>query len=399
MDKGGTWRNLALIAGAAAAIPLLSIARSPASASSREPAHGMEAPGMTDMAMGTSGPDMVVGHPSDRDFGRAPSAKPLPAPAVPPEVPALPGEPMARALSAQSAAAYLDTVAVNWTRQRQCGTCHTNYAYMMGRPALNARGLGADAEAKVRAFFAERVRNRTSTPALPHTLILGAVLAINDAGHGRGLSPATAEALDQAFELQDGDGGWTYPAMFYSPPLGDAWYGAAMVALGTGLAPDGYARTPRAMAGTARLRDWFARHPSPSLHHSLVLLWAAGHMDGLMTEDQRRETITQVLALQRRDGGWALPTLGDWNRRDGAPNDSAAPSDGYATGLVTYVMQDAGMTTADPRLAAGIAWLRTHQRRSGRWFTQSINTYAKGNLISNIGTAYAVMSLHRAGAL
>jgi squalene-hopene/tetraprenyl-beta-curcumene cyclase len=122
-------------------------------------------------------------------------------------------------------------------------------------------------------------------------------------------------------------------------------------------------------------------------------------MPGLMTPAERSTVIGQVLKQQRSDGGWALPTLGEWNRRDGTSNDLDAPSDGYATGLVTFVLQDSGLTTADRQVAGGIQWLRTHQRRSGRWFTQSINTYAKGNLISNIGTAYAVMSLRRAGEI
>ena len=57
-------------------------------------------------------------------------------------------------------------------------------------------------------------------------------------------------------------------------------------------------------------------------------------------------------------------------------------------------------------IVRGAAWLKTHQRQSGRWFTFSINTDEQrddnrytDHLISNIGTAYAVMALRACGEL
>ena len=47
-----------------------------------------------------------------------------------------PTEPIARALSLKRSAEFLDGVALDWTRHRKCGTCHTNYAYMLARPAI-----------------------------------------------------------------------------------------------------------------------------------------------------------------------------------------------------------------------------------------------------------------------
>jgi squalene-hopene/tetraprenyl-beta-curcumene cyclase len=46
-------------------------------------------------------------------------------------------EAKAKILSLARAGEFLDSVGVNWTRTRKCGTCHTNYAYMMGRPSRN----------------------------------------------------------------------------------------------------------------------------------------------------------------------------------------------------------------------------------------------------------------------
>ncbi len=322
----------------------------------------------------------------------------LPPPVMTPEPVASPDEPFLKKISAEKAALYLDTIAANWSAQRQCGTCHTNYAYMMARPSL---GLASDpaVEARVRAFFEERVNLRSSRPALPHSLILAAMLTINDAEHGKGLSPATRDALDRVWELQGGDGTWKYPKIFYSPPLGDSWYGSAMVALAVGLAPDNYAATPQAKKGMEKLARFFAENPAPTLHHKTVLLWASLKTPGLMTKAEQAAVFEELATLQHKDGGWSLRALGIWNPRNRSPNNPNAPSDGYATGLITYVMAKAGYTRADTRVDNGVKWLLTHQRESGRWFTYSINTDDKGHLISNIGTGYAIMALRAAGAL
>jgi squalene-hopene/tetraprenyl-beta-curcumene cyclase len=46
----------------------------------------------------------------------------------------------------------------------------------------------------------------------------------------------------------------------------------------------------------------------------------------------------------------------------------------------------------DPAIARGLAWLKTHQRQSGGWFTPSLNGSSR-NLITNAGTALCVMAL------
>src|SRR5579883_2009401 len=64
-------------------------------------------------------------------------------------------EPLAPVASLARAAAFLDDVSVNWTRQHRCGTCHTNYPYLMARPALKEADDSAMVE--VRRFFENRV--------------------------------------------------------------------------------------------------------------------------------------------------------------------------------------------------------------------------------------------------
>jgi squalene-hopene/tetraprenyl-beta-curcumene cyclase len=178
----------------------------------------------------------------------------------------------------------------------------------------------------------------------------------------------------------------------------DDYYGAAFVAVGVGMAPDNYAQTEKAKVGLARLRDYFKNTPAPDLHHKTMLLWASLKVDGLMTKEERAATLKELRTLQHEDGGWSLPSLGDWKRRDGSDNDRKAPSDGYATGFVVYVLRQAGVSADDKAVRRGIAWLKANQRESGRWFTFSLNN-DRAHYITNAGTAYAVLALQACDAL
>jgi squalene-hopene/tetraprenyl-beta-curcumene cyclase len=110
-----------------------------------------------------------------------------------------------------------------------------------------------------------------------------------------------------------------------------------------------------------------------------------------MTAEQKQACIDELLALQKANGGWGLATLGNWQRADGSPQDVDA-SDGYGTGFVIYILRRAGLPADDARLQRGIAWLKSHQRASGRWFTRSLHKDSK-HFITHAGTAFAVMAL------
>jgi hypothetical protein len=99
------------------------------------------------------------------------------------------------------------------------------------------------------------------------------------------------------------------------------------------------------------------------------------------------------LKLQNADGGWTLPALGRWPRHDGATNDPKGPSDGYATGLTTMALCEAGYGLGDRPIRNAIAWIETHQRTSGRWFTPSTYSDQFKNYLSNMGIARAIMAL------
>jgi squalene-hopene/tetraprenyl-beta-curcumene cyclase len=313
-----------------------------------------------------------------------------------------PDEPMAGKFSLARSADFLDRASVSWTEKRKCGTCHTNYSYLMARPVL--KEISTPAMVEVRKFFEGRVANWDSTekaarPRWDAEVVATAVsLAINDAGSTGKLHPLTRQALDRMWTLQQKDGAWKWLKCGWPPMEHDDYFGAVWAAVGVGLAPDAYASTPKAKKGLAQLHRYLKTTPAPDLHHQAMLLWASQRIDGLMTKEQQRETIEKLLSLQRPDGGWNLPSLGTYQRHGKAKttNDPNGPSDGYGTGFVIYVLRQAGVPADHEKIQRGVAWLKRNQRISGRWFTRSLSTDTY-HFITHAGTAYAVLALRACG--
>ncbi|MHC5543539.1 squalene--hopene cyclase, partial [Singulisphaera rosea] len=202
-----------------------------------------------------------------------------------------PDEPVAKSLSFQKAARFLDAVSQNWTETRQCGTCHTNYAYLIARPSL--REVDSAAISEIRAFFEDRIENwdgpeKSDKPRWDTEVVATAsALALNDAATTGKLHPLTRKALDRMWGLQKPDGSWDWLKCNWPPYEHDDYYGVAFAALGVGAAPDGYATSDTAKAGLERLRSYLKTTPPPDLHHKTILLWASTKLDGLMDSAAR----------------------------------------------------------------------------------------------------------------
>ena len=310
-------------------------------------------------------------------------------------------EPIAEKLSFARSAEFLDNATMAWQRDRKCASCHTSYPFLMARPLLG--DPKAPALLQMRKFFEDRVSEwdfgrkgvglLEGTEGVTEVVATAATLAFHDAHSTGKLHPRTKQALDYLWTLQQKDGSWTWNKHLLPPQEFDDYYGAVYAALGVGHAPEGYAQSESAKAGVARLHQYFKKNPAPNLHHKTMLLWASLKLDGLMTPAERDQTVKDLRALQRADGGWSLPSLGGWKRLNGEANDKNAPSDGYATGLTIYVLRQAGLCMKNVSMQRGVAWLKTNQRASGRWFTRSVNA-DRAHYITNAGTAYAVMALH-----
>jgi len=304
-------------------------------------------------------------------------------------------EPVRKEFSLAAATDFLDAASADWWQSRQCFTCHTNYSYLLVRPGLKKP---LPAELNVRQQLEDLVEKRwvEKGPRWDAEVVMsGAILAQHDAATTGNLHPTTRKALDRMWTVQRADGGFNWLKCNWPPMESDDHYGATVALIGVGAAPDQYAGTSQAAAGLSRLKEYLAANPPPTIHHKLMVLWAASYHPGMVSEEQRKAWLDEASQLQRPDGGWNVASLGNWKRDDDSPQDRST-SDGYATGLVTYVLRRSGTSADDARIARAIAWLKANQRESGRWFTRSLFKDNK-HYLTHAGTAMALLALTSCG--
>jgi squalene-hopene/tetraprenyl-beta-curcumene cyclase len=300
-------------------------------------------------------------------------------------------EPFATEHSVAAAAGFLDRAALTWQKDRKCFSCHTNFLYLYARPGVSA---DTAAHRQVRAFAEELVEKRwpEHKPRWDAEVVAAAAaLAFNDAATTGKLHPTTRTALDRMWTVQKEDGGWDWLKCGWPPMESDDHYGVTLAAIAAGVAPEEYASTPAARKGIEGIRGYLKTHEAPTLHHRAMVLWAASYLPDLVTAEQKDATIADLLKLQKSDGGWAVATLGTWERADGGTQD-LENSDGYGTAFVTYVLRQAGVDADSEPLQKSVAWLKSHQRQSGRWYTRSLNRDNK-HFLSHAGTAMALMAI------
>jgi squalene-hopene/tetraprenyl-beta-curcumene cyclase len=332
----------------------------------------------------------------------------------------------------RAAAAYLDSRASWWTTWSNaardqgtfCVSCHTTVPYAIARPSLRAalaERQGTAIEGQVWANVSKRValwkdvapfysdqRNglpKTSESRGTEAVLNALILATRDAAEQR-LSDETRTALGHLWPLQMKtgplNGAWAWLNFGYEPWESNdgAFYGATLAAMAIGSAPGSYASSPEAQDGLELLRSYVQREVTRQpIMNRLMAAWASTRLTGLLTSDQSREVIQAALALQQEDGGWSMASLGTYKRRDGTSLETA--SDGYATGLVTLVAQEAALSE-DTQVRKGLAWLQRNQNpQTGQWPAASLNRQRDpssdaGRFMSDAATAYAAMSLAKA---
>ena len=179
------------------------------------------------------------------------------------------------------------------------------------------------------------------------------------------------------------------------------FYGAALAAIAVGTAPENYRAKPEIQNNLKMLRDYLNReYATQTLSNRAVLLWASAKLPGLLEPDRQKALLSELLSKQQPDGGWSLTSMsGDWKRHDGTPQEPQ--SDGYATGLITFALQQAGLPPENPQLKKGLGWLMANQNRSeGFWLAYSLNNNDQHHIspdtarfMKDAATAYAVLAL------
>jgi squalene-hopene/tetraprenyl-beta-curcumene cyclase len=342
----------------------------------------------------------------------------------------------------KAAAAYLDERELTWINwpvaardhDTFCVSCHTVLPYVLARPSLRstlAENKLSDDEQKTLANVRKRVLlwdkvgpyysdegygNGKPTQSRGTEAVLNAlILASNDAPSGH-LNDITRMALNDMWALQvsagAGQGSWSWLQFNMEPwEAGDSeYYGAALAAIATGIAPEDYRSSVDIQEKIGLLRDYLTRASArQSMLNRVVLLWASTKLPGLLNPQQQKSIIKEVLSAQEADGGWELSPHAwprgwnwrsfrqvnfrtDWTRQN-------TDSDGYATGLITFVLQEAGLPPGNASVRRGLTWLaRNQNKEDGSWPSLSLTQRRSpssnvGHFMRDAATAYAVMAL------
>jgi len=342
----------------------------------------------------------------------------------------------------KAAAAYLDQRETWWMgwqgaardHDTFCVSCHTALPYALARPTLRKSlgevGLSVD-EQRLLDNVTKRVRlwkdvgpyysdqgydHKTPESRGTEAVVNALILASHDAQGGR-LSDDTRAAFDNMWALQqttgDDRGSWPWLQFDLQPweANDSSYFGAALAALATGTTAENYRSAPEIQDHLKLLREYLNRKSAAqSPINRVFLLWASTKLPGLVEPVRQTAIVDEILSKQRADGGWRLASLTwrqkswtlssliqTWIREDGTPLDSK--SDGVATGLITFVLQQTEIPRDNPQLQRGLSWLVSNQNLiDGSWPATSVNKRRKpssdvGRFMSDAATGYAVLAL------
>jgi squalene-hopene/tetraprenyl-beta-curcumene cyclase len=344
--------------------------------------------------------------------------------------------------NAGSAAAYLDARATWWSHwpvaARDHGTfcisCHTALPYALARPVLQ-KALNQSAPATQDTVLLNNVIRRVelstqSEPYYPDSVgpgktvqsrgtesVLNALILVSaDAGAGK-MSDVSQKALRTMWATQastgEERGAWPWLDFGNQPfeAKGAAYYGAALAAVAVGLAPSEYRSRPELRGHLQWLREYLdAQSSRAPLIHRAVTLWAATRWPDLLPPSERKAILDDIFHSENADGGWGLSSTGWtwrgmnphsvltlWVRSDDSP--LRRKSDGCATGLIVFVLRQAGLPVTESHVRNGRSWLLANQDRAGgEWPGYSMmNRRAlsseTGRFMTDAATAYAVLAL------
>jgi squalene-hopene/tetraprenyl-beta-curcumene cyclase len=334
--------------------------------------------------------------------------------------------------NAQLAERYMDSRQKEWIAWPMamhsgvaCVSCHTGLTYLLTRPLLRqalGEKTGPTLYENVLVASMRATVIRTDANDLfaglkgviidqvygAQVVLSSLVLAMDDAPRGK-LSPEGEKAFDRMWSLQlksgPDKGAWLWSDFDLDPweTKDSAFYGAALAALATGLAPADYQARPEIRENVAALKAYLREgQKTQPLHNRLFLLWASSKLRDLLPAADKQAILDELWRKQEADGGWSIQSLGQWKQRDAAPSSASTASNSYATALVAFTTEQAGVQPPQASLSRALAWLRSHQNPQGYWAAESMNHKHEAGTVpekfmSDAATGYATAALLAAG--
>lgn len=347
----------------------------------------------------------------------------------------------------QAAAKYLDDRMDLWFAKARtlqtgeekttCVSCHITVPYVLARPALR-RVMGVSQPTPQETKLLDETLRRVDTYAKHEPLSKGKdeqsrgseavlnVLILASAGaeqKGLGLYTPINRALNELWAAQRVDGAWDWMDTGMEPyeTRDSVYYGAALAAIALGTAHGyGNGTDGDVWGGVSRLRFYLKGHyAQQNLYNRTWALLASTRLSDVLSREQAVALAGELEKMQNADGGWSLYRLGPWTwsklnppyEPKGKPDLAAlAKSDGYATGLISYVLRQEQLPVADLSLKRARAWLEANQQecqmdqnRWKCWRTYSLNfdTERGGEtgepwrrmFMSDAATAFAALAL------
>ena len=375
----------------------------------------------------------------------ASSALSAPSDQASPQVSNVPDKPTA--WNKVAAAKYLDDRMDLWFDKAKklrtgrevtsCVSCHTVVPYALARPVLR-KAAGAGNPTPQEARLLDETLHRVDTYGSHEPMYKGKeeqsrgteavlnllILAGADARQNRQAPGGPIhKALEELWKEQRADGAWDWLDFGLEPyeSTDSLYYGAALAAMAVGTATGYEGGTDENVpVGVGKLRSYLkANYAGQNLYSRAWMLLASTRLAGLLSHDQTGALTADLQSKQNADGGWSLYQLGPWtwskpgppHQPDGKPDVSLlSQSDAYATGLIAYVLRQAGLPAGHPAVKRAMDWLEANQRecqidqsRWKCWRTYSLNydhEHGGGDgepwrrmFMSDAATAFAALAL------
>lgn len=323
-------------------------------------------------------------------------------------------EPKLKSFNQEAAVKYLDDGAVAWVRTYGCITCHTSGNYMAERPGLT-EVLGPPKE-EVRKNFADAVYIEPAAKGDFWFVWRTLGLAEWDKHVTGKLSASTEAALKEMFATQEDNGSWALAERRIQIPHVISQFELSVQAARAIAAAPGWLENlqdENLRQRVERLKTYFRTHQPRNDYELALLLRIDTLLPGVVTPEQRRQSLSMLRHQQQADGGWSTRRMSDekdWSVKmdprlvdtlQSKPDAENPGSDAYMTAFAIVLLREAGVPATDEQIQRGIAWLKSNQRQSGRWWVESLTFPGENrqHFTTYIATAQALRALNLCGEL